>query len=420
MININLDDFDNRAKCCGCTSCVWVCPKNCITMQEDIEGFLYPVVEERLCVNCGLCEKHCPIIIESQSALEHQMLHEEKIVASEVDSTLEIDPRAYAVMNKNEEIRLASSSGGMFTLLAEQMIRDGGYVFGAAMTEDCSGVHHIGVNTIKDLQLLRGSKYLQSQIGDTYQVTKQLLDKGGRVLFSGTPCQIEGLRAYLGKEYDHLVCVDFICHGVPSPKVWKKYIDFRLSQTDATSVRHTFFRYKNYGWKMYAVLLEYSNNTAYMGKLGEDLYLKAFLRNIDLRPSCHACKFKKKNRVSDITLADFWGIQNVLPKMDDDKGTSLVILHSPKAQTLFDGLFTQMTMQEVEFEKAIKYNSSMICPAKPHKNRSKFFAQLDTLEFDKLVAKYATQRKSFKGIVAAGLRKIGMYEFAKRVYRGGR
>lgn len=276
-----------KEKCSGCHGCVNACPKHCITMHPDTEGFWYPQINKEQCIACGLCEKVCPIIRKNESD-DH------------------FTTKAMAAINQDEEIRLKSSSGGVFTLIAEEIIKQGGAVFGAAFSEDFKSVHHICVDTVEGLDKLRGSKYVQSRIGDTYKQAKAFLEEGKKVLFTGTPCQISGLYAYLAKPYENLYTQDLICHGTPSPMVWKKYVEYR-EQKAASKTQRMFFRHKQYGWKTYAVLFEFANNTAYGKTLHEDAFMKVFLSNICLRPSCYACSFKTLHRESDLTLADFWG-----------------------------------------------------------------------------------------------------------------
>lgn len=393
MINI-----EKKQNCCGCNACMNICPKHCIEMVCDGEGFLYPVVHMEKCMNCGLCDKACPIQHEDNALIDK-------------DSK---EPDTYAMINMDEEIREKSSSGGIFTLVAEKILENNGVVFGAAMADDCRSVVHIGIESREGLELLRGSKYLQSSIGESYRQVKRYLEDERMVLFTGTPCQIEGLKTYLGKEYENLICMDLICHGVPSPKVWRKYVEFREAGAGSPAQR-TVFRHKKFGWKQYAVLFEFSNNTAYLGKLNEDIYMKAFLQDICLRPSCYNCRFKKVDRVSDITVADFWGIQKILPEMDDDKGTSLVMVHSKKGQQILDKIADQVICKEVPFDVVPRTNPAMMKPAKEHKNREKFFTELDIVAFDKLVKKYAVQKITVKGLAVRVLRKIGLLEFAKKV-----
>ena len=384
-----------KEKCPGCYACYSICPKQCITMEEDAEGFVYPKVHREFCIDCGLCEKNCPVYRKQESA---EM------------------PIAYAAINKNLEQRLASSSGGIFVLLAENIVRENGVVFGARFDEKFQVVHDY-TETLQGIKAFQGSKYVQSRIGNTYVKVKEFLISGRKVLFTGTPCQIEGLKAYLQRDYENLLCVDIICHGVPSPKVWKKYIDFREAQ-EGKAVQQIFFRHKKYGWKKYTVLFEFSNEILYLQEHSKDLFMRTFLENVCLRPSCTNCQFKRKNRNSDITLADFWGVVNVLPEMDDDKGTSLVIIHSRKGQAFFEAISRDILCKEVAFEEAIQYNSAMVESAKEGRNRRVVFEKLDDLTFDVLANKYAKSKFSIKRIIKRFLEKIGILTVIRKIMQG--
>jgi coenzyme F420-reducing hydrogenase beta subunit len=393
----------DKQNCCGCYACYNICPPQCIHMQPDVEGFWYPVVEIDECTECGLCEQVCPIL-ENMSAGNY-------------------DPLAYACINNNEAIRLGSSSGGLFTLIAEQVIEGGGVVFGANFNEHFE-VEHRCVELKEELVKLRGSKYLQSRISETYKQAKQLLKSGRKVLFTGTPCQIAGLKSYLGKSYDNLLCVDIICHGVPSPEVWKKYIDYRQAKA-ASAAQRISFRRKDDGWKRYSVSFLFENNTEYRQTLDKDLYMRAFLKNVCLRPSCYACEFKTIHRESDITLADFWGIQSMLPDMDDDKGTSLIFVNSQAGKAMIEQIAVKMQFKDVDINEAVKYNSAAIKSVAPNPNREKFFKELHELSFDELVKKYCTDKLSVrvkrkvKLVVRTTLQKLGLLSFAKRTLRRG-
>lgn len=368
-------DIKNKEQCCGCHACYNICPKNAIIMQEDEKGFRYPIIDRDKCIQCGLCEKVCPIIKNAQ---------------------IQNEPIAYAAYNKDEEIRKVSSSGGIFTLLAEVILEEKGVVFGASFNKKHE-VYHTYIENKNELDKLRGSKYLQSSINDTYKKAQEFLKNGRYVLFTGTPCQIEGLKSFLRKDYDKLYTQDIICHGVPSPKVWNKYIQFR-EKKDREEPTKISFRNKDGGWKLFNMKFEYSN-FEYRKNENEDIYMQAFLRNTTLRDSCYNCSFKKKNRISDITLADFWGIENILPEMDDNKGTSLVIVNSEKGQELLNKIIEKMIYKRVDLDSALKYNPSMTNSVNKEKNREKFFENLDKIEFDKLVKKYTYKPNIIRRII---------------------
>ena len=377
--------IDDKAQCCGCSACAQVCPKQCIAMEADTEGFLYPRIDEGKCVNCGLCEKTCPILNAKP----------------ETDG----EPQAYAAYNKNDEQRLNSSSGGLFALLAEQTIRAGGVVFGAEMTVDCRSVHHVPVDTLDALPRLRGSKYLQSNVEKTYVQAKSCLEDGRNVLYSGTPCEIEGLRAFLKKDYENLLCVDLICHGAPSPKLWEKYVQYREKCANAR-VNQVVFRHKRNGWKAYAVLFKFSNHTTYEEAFAKDPYMQMFLQDLCLRPSCYACKFKKKHRTSDITLADFWGCQNVCPEMDDDKGLSAVLVHSVKGKTAFAAIQDQLVVKPVEVEQVVKGNPSLIRSSVLPARRDEFMRHMDDKTIEQLARRYLKRPSKLKKLRAKVIAKI--------------
>ena len=354
----------NKKDCCGCFACANICPKGCIEMLSDNEGFLYPKVDKDKCVDCGLCEKSCPIINDIEK--KNQGL-------------------GFAVINKDEAVRLKSSSGGVFTSFAEYVIKNGGVVFGAAFTDNLKSVEHIAVTNTQNLYKLQGSKYLQSKIGDTYKQAKDYLQKGVPVYFSATPCQIAGLYAYLGKDYDNLVTQDLICHGVPSPSVWQKYVGFREEKSNSKT-SNVFFRCKKTGWKSYSLRFMFENASEYIKPVNDDLYMRGFLSNLYLRPSCHNCNFKTFNRSADITLADFWGVENVLPDMYDSKGTSLVICHSDKGKKILKNCSDGLTVKEIDVSSALQYNSSMIKSATANANRNKFFENFAIVPIDVLIA----------------------------------
>lgn len=372
----NMIKIENKKDCCGCHACFNICPKNAIEMKEDEEGFRYPKVDENKCINCGLCEKVCPILNKR-----------------ETDNV----PKSYACINKDENIRKDSSSGGIFSLISEAMIDMGGVVFGAQFDNEFNVIHSYTDNK-EELYKFRGSKYLQSIIGDSYKKVKSFLEEGKYVLFTGTPCQIEGLYAFLQKDYVKLYTQDIICHGVPSPKVWSKYKE-KLEKDNNSAIKTMNFRDKSDGWTTYSLKHVFENNNSFKEINFKNNYMQAFLKDLSIRESCFNCNFKNKHRSSDITLADFWGIQNIMPEMYDNKGTSLVIVNSPKGTILFEKIKEKIKFVETDFEESIKYNPSMTYSPQIPKNRERFFKDLGTMEFDKLVNKYKPKESLLKKLI---------------------
>lgn len=332
-------------------------------MIPDKDGFIYPHIQADACIHCGKCERTCPV------------LHRNTLTTP--------IPMAFASKNLNEDCRLQSSSGGVFSVLAEHVIAQGGIVFGAALSED-KQVKHISVENANELACLRGSKYVSSFLGDTFRQVLQQLQSERLVLFSGTPCQIEGLLSFLKQPYDNLMTVDFVCHGVPSAKVWREYLKYQEQQS-GSKIHSVSFRNKDTGWKYFSMKIEFADGTVYSAPMRNDPYLHAFLDNLCLRQSCHDCAFKGTSRNSDITLADFWGIQDIMAEADDDRGTSLVFVHSEKGQRLLEQLNAQIMMKETDVELAVNHNSAMVKSVPAYHFRQYFFHMLGKTRFDKLV-----------------------------------
>lgn len=344
--------------CCGCNACVQRCPKKCITLIADHEGFLYPQINIESCIDCGLCEKVCPIINS-----KNQSLPPKKVIAA---------------INSDENIRMNSSSGGIFSLLAEQIIKENGVVFGAKFDDNWQVVHDY-TDTIDGLDNFRGAKYVQSKIGNSFILAEKFLKDGRKVLFSGTPCQIVGLKLYLKIEYINLFTVDIVCHGVPSPKIWDLYL--RSIYKDVTNIKKINFRDKASGWKNYKFHIEYNpivnNSPSSMIKefnepFYKNIYMRGFLSNLYLRPSCHKCPCKPGKYRSDMTIADFWGADIENPEMDDDKGLSLILYHSEKAS-----YFNIINSKEISYQTILKYNSTVELDTLPHARRDFFFNEVN-------------------------------------------
>lgn len=343
-------DICDKTKCCGCAACVQRCPKQCITMQADKEGFSYPVVDTSACIDCGLCGKVCPVINKGDAR----------------------EPKAvYAAKNCDEKVRLQSSSGGVFTILAEQVIKAGGVVFGVRFNEEWDVVHSY-TETFEGLAAFRGSKYVQSRIGDSYKQAEAFLKQGREVLFSGTPCQIAGLKRFLHKEYDNLLTVECVCHGVPSPLVWKEYLNEFKAKRTADKIHDIKFRVKSSGWKTYSVSIECLDEQSFIRNDSilyyKHPFMKAFLADFILRPSCYSCTAKCGSSGADIALADFWGIENVLPQFDDDRGCSLVLDYTLRAEYK-----KVCDIMPAAYEDAVKYNPAIVRSVNKPLNRDFFF-----------------------------------------------
>lgn len=339
----------DKKDCCGCFACMQRCPKHCISMVEDEEGFLYPKVDETECVNCGLCEKVCPVLNQGES-------HEPLAV--------------YAAKNPDDKVRMASSSGGIFTMLAERTVERGGVVFGACWNDDWEVVHDY-TETKDGISKFRGSKYVQSRIGDCFKEAEAFLKSGREVLFSGTPCQISGLTRFLRKEYDNLLKVECVCHGVPSPGLWKKYL---LEQTNIdgktiTDIKCINFRDKGNGWKKYNVVIEYNDNQRNISFHGENYWTRSFITNLNLRVSCFFCPSKCYESCADISLGDFWGIDKFFPEFDDDKGSTMILCHTDKGKEYT----VDYKNNTLEFAKVVKFNKSLVCSTKENPKRVAFF-----------------------------------------------
>ena len=371
-----MEEVVEKNKCCGCHACFNVCPKNAISMKEDVKGFKYPIINRAKCINCGLCKKVCPII-SGPSQTE-----------KEIDS--------YACFNTNLDERLNSSSGGIFILLAKEIINRKGVVFGATFEKNFN-ITHSYTEKEEDLIQFMGSKYTQSVIGESYKKVKEFLDKDRYVLFTGTPCQIEGLKSFLRKDYDKLYTQDIICHGVPAPKVWNKYLEYQ-KDIFKENIWNVQFRNKDHGWTLFRTKVFFDTRT-YSESHHKDLFMKSFLSNICLRDSCYNCSFKKKYRISDITLADYWGINKINPDMYDDKGTSLVIINSDKGRELFNIIKNKLKYIDTDLDQALVYNPAMIKSVNHNPNEEDFINNIDSMNIDELVNKYVPKLSLYSRII---------------------
>lgn len=361
----------DKSQCTGCTACKQVCSHNAICMHFDEEGHVYPLADATKCVDCGLCEKVCP------------MLHKERIPSDESLDTLPV----FAVYNKDEAVREKSTSGGVFSLMAQYVIYHGGVVYAARFDKDFH-IMHSRFDNIKEIDAYRGSKYAQSNLGDTFRQIRQDL-KTMKVLFVGTPCQVAGLKGFLIKDYENLYTCDFICMGISSSKIWEEYL--KEYWGDHT-INRIFFKDKRNGWHNWKMLIQYDERQEYLSNGMADPFFYGYLTHLTYRPSCLSCPFRTCHRVSDITLADCWGIEKVNPQFDDNKGCTTIILQNDKARSLFKTLENSLNISNYKISDVINHNPYIVKPIKPHPQRERFYRLYQTKGFRAAYTKYNYKR----------------------------
>ena len=358
MINIV-----NKVECCGCEACYNVCPKNCIEMKSDEEGFLYPRVNQDTCINCGLCEKVCPII-------------------NHVPREKNDNQEAYIMQHNDDEICRQSTAGGAFTGIASYVIEKGGIVFGVEMTEDYK-VRHTSAETIEELEKFRNSKYVQSRIGTVFQQVKRELSKGRMVCFSGTPCQVEGLRHFLGKDYDNLILVDVVCRAVPSPGVWEKYIKYEVEQKgEMSSVR---FRDKTLGYQYSTMELKSKDGKTYRGGIESQPWLRMFFSGMIIRPSCTDCKFRSRYRNSDFTIWDCFPSYKFDKSFNERKGTTRVLVHSEKGRVILEEIKKDYYVSEINADYAVSGVAEMVASPQCNERKNEFFDYYSLIPFNEIL-----------------------------------
>lgn len=344
------ENVTKKENCSGCSACLNSCPVDAIKMREMREGFFYPVIDQNVCTNCGICKKVCPN--NRQYSYKYP------------------DIKTFACKNINEQERIKSSSGGIFSLLAKSILEQGGCVFGASY--DDYDVKHIKIENKIELEKLRGSKYVESTIGDCYIEARNELNLGKKVLFSGVPCQIEGLKSFLGKEYENLCCVSVICHGVPSKKVFRSHLE-EIEKRYCDKLTNINFRNKDKDWKNYLVEYIFKKRSIKISR-EENQYIGGFLKNYFLRQSCYHCDYRifKKN-TADIILGDFWGVENILKDFDDNNGVSAVIVNSKKGAEIFSQVDKSVSKKNIDILQVAKYNPNLIDAVPVNKRRFEFF-----------------------------------------------
>lgn len=359
MKNLYLENGD-KYKCNGCGICTLVCPKKCIHMEQDKEGFFYPVIDEKLCIKCGRCKNIC----------------------SNCKKNNNYKQKAFIAINKNEDEREKSASGGMFIILARYVIEKNGIVFGAEYDSELN-VRHGEADTLKKCKNFMGSKYVRSDMTGIYNKVENYLKQDKYVLFTGTPCQCNALKIYLNKEYDKLILCDIICHGNPSPKVFKKYKE-ELEKKKKIKVKDIKFRSKENGWNNSTPIIEYDNGE----KVEDPIFYQAFISELISRPSCYRCPFVSQDRISDFTIGDMWGIEKISPHMNDNKGVSLFLVNSDKAVEILSEIEKNIKLEEVDIKLAFSYNHNK--NVRPNLKRDKFFGKVDNSKsIIRLMKKYS-------------------------------
>lgn len=351
-------------ECAICGACINACPVDAISLDKVYLDFRYPQIKEDICIHCNQCEKACPILGNKGKPDEGY-------------------PVAFAAKSENDSMRMRSSSGGAFYELADQMLRDGGYVCGAVFDDEFH-VKHILSNAKEDILRMMGSKYAQSDVGYCYREIKDVLEKGCKVLFSGCPCQVAGLRTFLGKEYTNLLLVELICHGIPSDHMLQTYIGMQERKYGARLTRME-FRNKKKGWHNSSVRMEFGHHRTYSKPITADAYMNGFLGSVTLKPTCYQCHFRNFTAGSDIILGDFWGAEVELPE-DDNKGISAILVNSGKGMDIIDRCNLALTPANVE--TVIKYNKNLLCSAAVSPQRSSFYAHADTNGLEEAIRIY--------------------------------
>lgn len=367
----------DKKMCTGCTACKAVCKSDAITMRTDNQGFKYPVIDSEKCISCGLCDKVCPVAKAPTGNKEQSV---------------------YCGYSKDKDTVLTGSSGGLSYVFANHILSSGGVVCGCTMSDDCYKAKHIIVKSKNELYKLKGSKYIQSDLGDVFLCIKDYLNKGVKVLFFGTPCQVAGMREYLKLSRvsdENLFLIDFICHGVPSPLVWKSYLESVEAKYNSKAVKVQ-FRDKSIGWKRYSLAIEFADGKNFCSPVDENLYLKGFISDLYLRLSCYNCKFKDGNYYSDMTLGDFWGVEKFGLDIYNENGVSIGIIHTPKGKELFSLINQEIVCSQIDLSTATGSNPSYYSAVSYNQNRDKFFEQFGENPTAKTLNKFCKTKMKTK------------------------
>jgi coenzyme F420-reducing hydrogenase beta subunit len=387
----------DKKVCCGCFTCLNICPQKAIKIFTDNEGFRYPYIDEKLCINCSLCRDKCPSLNNNFNKLKND------------------EPIVYAVKHRNDNVRINSSSGGMFTALSDYILSINGVIYCAKYGENFEVIHK-RINTKTERDTCLGSKYLQSNLKKTFKSIKRDLLNEIPILFVGTPCQIAGLKLYLGKltDSENLFLCDLICHGVPSYKIFNEHIK-KLSKHKI--VKDYYFRSKINGWKTHTESVLYQDNSFDNKTRLSQSYKYLFSKNLILRPSCYNCPYTTIKRVSDITIGDYWGINKVMAEFDDNKGVSLALVNTFKGEKLFEACKKDLIYKISNVEDCKQ--PQLMYPTKMPKNRDAFFEDYENKGYDYILKKYSPVGINIylKEIILNILRKIGLRKILKKLIK---
>lgn len=396
-------EIKNKIDCCGCSACQQICPKSSITMQEDEQGFLYPIADLTTCIDCHLCEKVCPVLNRYESSRQ---------------------PTSYACVNKDIECVQTSSSGGFYTVLAEHVLDQGGVVFGVRFDDEWSAVFDF-TESKDELSFFRGSKYTQPIMGDIYQRVKEFLINERKVLFAGTSCQISGLNHFLRKKYDNLITVDIVCHSIPNPKIWRMYLQSVVRDKKISSIT---FRDKSLGWRNYALRITATDESEsekviiHEGK-DQNLYMRGFLNDLYTRPSCSNCPARNYTSGSDLMIADFWGVEKYHPEIDTNMGISLVLTKTTKGETLLSDISSRLSVFQVPYDEVEDkgLHRPITASSKPHRYRQAFYRELNNDNLLSLIQtcldkqeRYEHRIDTLKGFA----KMLGIRKILKMIYHG--
>lgn len=355
----------DKTKCCGCTACYNVCPVKAITMKPDEEGFLYPIVAMDKCIQCNRCENVCPVLNKK---------HHDEVT------------EGYIVRYKDAKIVEESTSGGAFTAFASYLMNNGYVVYGAGYDNSMQVVCKMASKS-EELKEMRGSKFVQSYLGTTFQIIKNQLKQGQKVLFTGTPCQVSGLISYLGDKPENLFCIDFVCRGVASPALWENYVTM-MEQKYGAKMVNARFKNKTYGYHTATMKLDFANGKKWYGSGRVDPMMKAFVTELASRPSCHACAFKGVERISDVTMFDCYEFSSITKLKDDNRGYTSLFIHTEKGKKIFSQIETALTIYSVDIDKLVTKNGIMVnWSSKPNPKRNEFYRYAGILPIGEAIDK---------------------------------